>query len=400
MRDFVDGVRRPEPGPRLTLAAVLLVAVVGLAVGTSQGRPPDSPLRNADIGQEGRKLIFEVVTRPEVAVSSFQRFPDVANRSASYLCAELDPAAGGLTRRLCVGGEKDQGRFVGLGLIAPSGEVSGEKAVRAKVTRETPHRISIALVPGDAGLKPGRYRWRTVYSDGRCDSGASVCSFAFPATRPARYRVRPVDPVGCTGGNGQVVRRGSSSGRKVALTFDDGPAPDTGAILSILERFKAKATFFVVGSMVRANPGTARRIVAEGHEIANHSYSHPMLPSRSELVSTNGVIRETTRFRPCLFRPPYGALDSRLARDVGAEKMKTVLWNVDTVDWRLPGSGSIASIGGSAGPGSIVLMHDGGGPRGQTVAALPSMLSSLRSRGLKPVTVSRLLGSRTIYRPR
>lgn len=80
--------------------------------------------------------------------------------------------------------------------------------------------------------------------------------------------------------------------------------------------------------------------------------------------------------------------------------MKTILWNVDTVDWRAPGSGSIASTAGGASAGSIVLMHDGGGPRGQTVAALPSIISSLKRRGLKPVTVSKLLGNKTIWRPR
>ncbi|MFZ9668466.1 MAG: polysaccharide deacetylase family protein [Solirubrobacterales bacterium] len=399
-REGTGAVREREQAPRITLAALVLLLVTGLAVGTSQGGPPPNPLKAAELSQKGRKLILEVKTRPEVAVSSFQRFPDIDQPSSAYLCAEFDSAKGGSTRRICIGGEKDRKRFVGLSLVAPSGKVSGEQAVPATVLRETPHRITVALVPGDAGLRPGSYRWRAIYSDGECAEDAVSCGYALPEQSRARYRIRQVDPVGCTGGNGQVVRSGPSAGRRVALTFDDGPSSYTRQILSILERFRAKATFFVVGSMVRSDPGTARRIVAEGHEIANHSYSHPMLPSRSELVSTNGAIRKTTRFRPCLFRPPYGALDSRLARDSGAERMKTILWNVDTVDWRTPGSGSIASVGGGARAGSIVLMHDGGGPRGQTVAALPSIISSLKGRGLKPVTVSKLLGNRTIWRPR
>ena len=392
--------REKEQAPRFTLAALVLLLVTGLAVGTSQGGPPENPLKAAELSQKGRKLILEVKTRPEVAVSSFQRFPDVTQRSAAYLCAEFDALKGGLTRRICIGGEKDRRRFVGLGLVSPSGKVSGERTVPATVLRQTPHRITVALVPGDADLGPDRYRWRAIYSDGGCEEGAVSCGYALPERSWARYRVRPVDPVGCTGGNGQVVRSGPSAKRRVALTFDDGPSSYTPQVLSILERFRVKATFFVVGSMVAADPGTARRIVAEGHEIANHSYSHPILPSRSELVSTNGVIRKTTRFRPCLFRPPYGALDSRLARDSEAERMKTILWNVDTVDWRTPGSGSIALTAGGASAGSIVLMHDGGGPRGQTVAALPSIISSLKRRGLKPVTVSKLLGNKTIWRPR
>jgi peptidoglycan/xylan/chitin deacetylase (PgdA/CDA1 family) len=361
--------------------------------------PGENPIKSAEVTQKGRMLIVKLVTRPEVALTGLRRFPDLSDARAAYLCAEFDRLSGGQARRLCVGGEKDSRRVIGLSLVSEAGVVTEETAVRATVTRATPHRVIIALPPGKAGLRPGKYGWRALFADGQCEEGVE-CGFTLPANRLARYRVRPVDPVGCTGGNGQVVRRGSSTGRKVALTFDDGPGIYTRQILSILKRYKAKATFFSVGSVVRGNPSTARRIVAQGHEIANHSYSHPSLPSRSELTSTNGVIRSATRFRPCLFRPPYGALNSRLARDVGAEKMKTVLWNVDTVDWRTPGSGSIASIAGRAGAGSIVLMHDGGGPRGQTVAALPSIISSLRSRGLKPVTVSKLLGNRILYRPR
>ena len=383
---------------------VLGVQVVAVAAAAALGvlridGPAENPIKSADVSQKGRMLIVELVTRPEVALATLRRFPDTTSPQAAYLCAEFDRLSGGQTRRLCVGGEQDARRVVGLSLVSEAGMVTEKSAVEATVKRATPHRVVVSLPPGKADLRPGKYGWRALFADGQCEEGAE-CGYTLPANGLARYRVRPVDPVGCTGGNGQVVRRGPSAGRKVALTFDDGPGTYTAQILSILKRYNAKATFFSVGSVVRANPSIARRIVRQGHEIANHSYSHPMLPSRSELVSTNGAIRKVTRFRPCLFRPPYGALDSRLAGDVGAEKMKTVLWNVDTVDWRLPGSGSIASIAGGAGAGSIVLMHDGGGPRGQTVAALPSIISSLRSRGLKPVTVSKLLGNRILYRPR
>ena len=112
------------------------------------------------------------------------------------------------------------------------------------------------------------------------------------------------------------------------------------------------------------------------------------------------MIRDTTRFKPCLFRPPYGAIDGRLAAEAGAQKMKSILWDVDTNDWRTPGSGSIYSSIVSAGSGSIVLMHDGGGYRSQTVAALGPAISNLKRRGYRLVTVSKLLGNRTIYRPR
>lgn len=196
-----------------------------------------------------------------------------------------------------------------------------------------------------------------------------------------------------------MVLHGPRRGKRVALTFDDGPGPDTALILKRLRRFKVKATFFMLGMQVNSLPGLARKVLAEGHEIANHSSVHEIRPSYRDISAANRDIRQKTGFRPCLFRPPYGATSRTLNRAVKRSRMKIVIWDVDTVDWDLPGAGKIhRRITSGVRPGSIVLMHDGGGPREQTANALPGAIRTLRRRGYRFVTVSELLGNQLIYR--
>ncbi len=229
---------------------------------------------------------------------------------------------------------------------------------------------------------------------------SNACRSSYPGKGFAGYRVRPVDVVGCTGGNGQVVRSGPRGKKLVALTFDDGPSVYTPQVMDVLRRKKVKATFFMLGDLVSRDPSAARRVLAGGHEIANHSSTHPLLPGYSDISRASRTIKRVTGFKPCLFRPPYGALNASVissARNLG---MKSVLWDVDTSDWSTPGTGSIRSRISGAGPGSIVLMHDGGGPRSQTVAALAGAIHNLRSRGYGSRPSPKLLGNRFIYRPR
>jgi peptidoglycan/xylan/chitin deacetylase (PgdA/CDA1 family) len=247
---------------------------------------------------------------------------------------------------------------------------------------------------------PGPYSWRVLFSTGACTEVSDDCRSSYPRKRFAHYRVRPVEIVGCTGGNGQVVRKGPGGRKLVALTFDDGPSIYTPQVLDILRRKKAKATYFMLGDTVSADPAAARRVLAAGHEIANHGSSHPLLPSYSDISRASRTIRRATGFKPCLFRPPYGALNSSVISSARSLDMKSILWDIDTSDWSTPGTGTIRSRASSAGSGSIVLMHDGGGPRSQTVAALPGIIHNLRARGYKLVTVTKLLGNRFIYRPR
>jgi peptidoglycan/xylan/chitin deacetylase (PgdA/CDA1 family) len=199
--------------------------------------------------------------------------------------------------------------------------------------------------------------------------------------------------------------------RQVALTFDDGPwpAPPPSAFLRVLERARVPATFFEIGQQVATydpGGGYARRMLADGDMLGDHSWSHPVMTSlspdqqRAQLLDTAAAIRrQTGGFTPCLWRPPYGAVNGSLvglARSLG---FITVMWDVDPRDWATPGVGAIyGSVVANAHNGAIVLQHFGGGPRYQTLAALPQEIATLRGEGYRFVTVTQMLGLRLLYR--
>jgi peptidoglycan/xylan/chitin deacetylase (PgdA/CDA1 family) len=174
----------------------------------------------------------------------------------------------------------------------------------------------------------------------------------------------------------------------VRLTFDDGPNRNaTPVILDTLAARGVKATFFVVGSMAAANPGIVRRASTEGHQIGNHSWSHPNLTtlSRAEVLSqltrTNETVQQATGTSPTEWRPPYGARNAVVeaaARDVGLTSM--VLWTVDPRDWADPPATTVRDrVLQAVRPNSIVLLHDGTGAN--TPEALPMILDGLADRG-------------------
>ncbi|WP_461414421.1 glycosyltransferase [Gemmatimonas sp.] len=207
---------------------------------------------------------------------------------------------------------------------------------------------------------------------------------------------------------GFLISRGGTATRKVALTFDDGPDETfTGPILDTLASRRAVASFFVVGRQVQRLPELARRIVAEGHEIGNHSWSHPEFSSlstsaiRMELTATGRVIEAVTGHRPLLFRPPYIG-DSRPATAERLRPMaianelgyRVAALEIDTKDWFETNPQQIVANALEAletRQGRIVLLHDAGGDRASTIAALGPLIDSLRARGYEPTTVAGLL---------
>ncbi|MDF2439727.1 MAG: peptidoglycan-N-acetylglucosamine deacetylase [Abditibacteriota bacterium] len=188
-----------------------------------------------------------------------------------------------------------------------------------------------------------------------------------------------------------------------ALTFDDGPWPVyTRQILRILKEHDVRATFFMVGSVVRAYPKIAREVKAAGHAIGSHSWSHASRPRNAvaEIQRTNLALREIG-VRNTMFRPPYGLLKNGMARQALKEKQAVFIWSADSNDWRKPGARRIAnSVLNQATPGGIALLHDGGGAREGTVAALPRILSKLKERGYRLVTLPELLSRRYIAPPK
>jgi peptidoglycan/xylan/chitin deacetylase (PgdA/CDA1 family) len=142
-----------------------------------------------------------------------------------------------------------------------------------------------------------------------------------------------------------------------------------------------------------------REALANGDELGDHTMHHPIGASQADIAEVASLMEKATGFRPCLFRPPYGAYDSTEVARARAERMSLVTWDVDPQDWALPGSDAIYQrVVGNAHSGSIVLMHDGGGNRSETVAALPRIIATLHQRGYKLVTVSQLLGQKMIYK--
>ncbi len=185
---------------------------------------------------------------------------------------------------------------------------------------------------------------------------------------------------------------------EVALTFDDGPSSFTPQILRILTRMHAAATFFVVGRWARAYPRLVAAESRDGFAVGDHTEDHPPLAELSptaqlaQLTEAASAIRRAGAPTPQLFRPPYGSFNATTLASARSLGMLMVLWSADTKDYSRPGVERIVYVAVSgAQPGAIILMHDGGGDRSQTVAALPRIITRLRERHFQLVTVSQLV---------
>lgn len=185
---------------------------------------------------------------------------------------------------------------------------------------------------------------------------------------------------------------------ELSLTFDDGPHPqNTPLLLDILAARRQRATFYVIGRLVERHPDIVRRMVAEGHEVANHTWSHPTLSSLDdaavlrEIDRTQEVIWRVTGHVPTTMRPPYGAFTARQSRMLAAARnLPTIIWSVDPQDWRRPDPAVVADrMVRGARPGAIILAHD---IHASTIRAVPAAIDGLTARGLTSVTLSELLG--------
>jgi peptidoglycan/xylan/chitin deacetylase (PgdA/CDA1 family) len=187
-----------------------------------------------------------------------------------------------------------------------------------------------------------------------------------------------------------VVSHGSRRRRVVALTFDDGPGPFTWRVVRELQRMHVAATFFQVGRQAAEYPWAAR-LVARSFAVGDHTFSHAAL-ARLHWAAQLREVRWGGAARGQLFRPPYESYDRQTLGVMRVERKLMVLWDVDARDWTRPGVGRIVTnVVRRVRPGSIVLLHDGGGVRWQTVAALPLIVRQLRARGYRFVTVPRMM---------
>jgi peptidoglycan/xylan/chitin deacetylase (PgdA/CDA1 family) len=229
------------------------------------------------------------------------------------------------------------------------------------------------------------------------DAPAATASTPSPAT-PAPLPVTKSADISPAGSGPKITfSQCHVDGPYVAMTFDDGPhGANTPRLLEMLKQRGIKATFFCVGQCVVEYPEIARRIVDEGHEIANHSWSHPQLSAMSEasvrdqLEKTHQAIKQATGIEPKIFRPPYGAFTLRQRNWANAVYgYRIILWDVDPLDWKIRNASHVESeILKQTVSGSIILSHD---IHKTTVDAMPATLDALLAKGYKFVTVSELL---------
>jgi len=396
-----------RPLATAVLAAALLLAAAPRAGAASTAHdPPDIPgpldLVKVRVAQQDTKLSARIGTSsPLPRLAALRPHPAfVTGKAERYLCLNL--AARSIGRRLyCPAGRIRGGRIdVGVNVVGKR-SIRGKGSVRARIERSK-RGIVLRFGLGELGVEPGglgfsaRSSWSGPGCVPKAGRGPAVCVDRAPPEGAVRTRIHPLRRVGCRGvGSGRVFS-GPSRHKWVALTFDDGPSAYTADILRILDHHKVHATFFQIGRQVPAYASLDRKILAHGSEIGNHSWAHAMGPGKSDLRRTSDVIEHATGFRPCTFRPPGGYLPSATAAAASALGMVSVIWDVDTRDWTTPGSGAIIHAATAGGRGSIVLMHDGGGYRSQTVAALPAIIRSYKARGYRLRTLTQLLGGRYV----
>jgi peptidoglycan/xylan/chitin deacetylase (PgdA/CDA1 family) len=397
----------PRPSHLTAAAAALALAAVP-ATASAATSPTDRAhdaggpldLLAASLSQEGPDLHLQLRTRgtwgPRQLVPSQQR----------SLCVELFRSRGAAPRsRLCVVGRSGSTRAeLRFERLSPGGAVLAQRTL-TDVHRPDMRTVQATFTPAQVELGVGDYRWRATSNwTGPPDCAAKPCVDLLPDRGTIRAAILPPRVAGCVPRGASYRLRGPDNRKVVALTFDDGPSVYTSQVLRILRRFKIHATFFLIGEQVRPNAGLVREELAEGNAVGDHTWTHANVSgggsfAYSQLSRTRSAIRSASGYyTPCLFRAPGGAVSGALfpvARSLG---MLTIQWDVDPRDWSRPGTGSIYStVVGQARRESIILMHDGGGPRNQTVAALPEIIRTLRSRGYGFKTLPDLLGLKPVY---
>ena len=224
----------------------------------------------------------------------------------------------------------------------------------------------------------------------------AAVAFSFGLT-PAAPAAPALEPAGCEVPRvGAPVSEASVESNRVSVTFDEQLGENTRSILATFDRFRTRATFFIPGRNALDHPRLARMVAARGHELANHSQTHPDLTRRpdsgiQEMRRGNAALERLTGFRPCLFRPPFGTVDEAVVEAARRLDLRTVLWSAGGIDPFTNDPEVVAeqALDGIR-PGSIILLHQ----TPHSAEALPKILKGLRERGLRSVPVTRLLGGR------
>jgi peptidoglycan/xylan/chitin deacetylase (PgdA/CDA1 family) len=395
---------------RLMCAVVATLVVLAPAAGA--GSVPIQPLgvQAASLTQVGQDLVWQVEL-----TQSFS--PGALRRNHESLCLLIERTSNeAVAGQVCLGGPRPG---------SPSPSVSYSQVTRvgpgpsvkiaATVTRSSDRERTASFLPSSVGLVYRPLRWQVVSSVsaqgcGPATPGSATCSMLFPAT-PAALRLHTPRLVGCAPTGPDWVFTGPRKVHDIALTFDDGPwdDPPTADFVRELARLHAPATFFEIGEQIPAyDPhGTVEReMLADGDMIGDHTWSHPdmlglsVAEQREQLSLAADAIRKATGgFEPCLFRAPYGAVDPSLLTLARSMGFTTIQWDIDPRDWALPGESEIIdNVLDNAHNGGIIEEHFGGGPRYETLDALPEEVAGLRKRGYQLVTLTQMLGYKLVYR--
>ncbi|HET9721329.1 MAG TPA: polysaccharide deacetylase family protein [Solirubrobacteraceae bacterium] len=395
-------------------AATALAVIAGLGAAVAHGGSLVStgqPLSVAgsSLSQSGQQLVWKLMLTAPFSPAALR--PD-----GRTLCLLIERVrTGGITGQLCVVGPRPGRRSPRLVYAGVTDGVAGrERAIAATISRPSIRSLTASFLPGqiDNSYRTVSWQVRNTLRSSLCTSppaGGWPCTSLYP-TRPAITKLHTPRLVGCVPKGSSLVYSGSASRHEVALTFDDGPwyQPPATQFVDLLARYHVPATFFEIGRQLSTYDRTGsaqRKMLANGDMIGDHTWSHPDMvglsrsAQRSQLERTAAAIRRATGFTPCLWRPPYGAVNRSLIAEARSLGFLTVQWDVDPVDWSTPGTATIYQrVVGAAHNGAIILQHFGGGPRYQTYDALPDEIRTLRSRGYRFVTVAQMLGLRLVYR--
>jgi peptidoglycan/xylan/chitin deacetylase (PgdA/CDA1 family) len=399
-------IRLAFAGVAALALVTLLSAVAGLALAAQPGASGHQPLpvRAASLKQDGQDIVWRVRLAQPFS-------PRALAHAGGSLCLLIERAGNGsIAGHVCIVGPRGHGRRPRLVYAPVTRQGPGRgRVITATVRRTSQEDLIATFLPAEIRIGYRPLRWQVISTLRPPGCVPPIpdrigCYTLFPA-RPTLVRLHSPIPVGCVPSGPAFVSHGPSNRHVVALTFDDGPWPDTPQFLSVLERDHVPATFFQIGEQVGTyGRGVDRRMLADGDIIGDHTWNHADVSGdgsfgAAEIAAAAGAIRGMTGFEPCLFRAPGGAVSGALISEARGMGFTTIEWDIDPRDWSRPGTDAIYStVVSNAHNGAIILQHDGGGDRSETLAALPREIATLRHEGYGFVTVTDLLGERVIYR--
>ena len=400
----------------LGIAAVVAAGALGggslvlsAGAGTSSHRtvfrdradvPGPLDLSRVTLAQRGRGLAFSIQVRGKIVGSSLGPLPKPGDATPHYLCLSFHRDGSSFSRQLCLGRKHGPWK-AGVEKVGSSGRVRSAKTIAVKMLSVKPDKLRALIMPTPAGLGVADYRVHATSAwSGPACSPTAACRDRAPSGRSPKFELLPVRLAGCSRAGIGAVRGGPAGRHQIALTFDDGPSIYTPRVLAILRHAQVHATFFEVGDQIPGRSAIMNQILDQGNELGDHTLHHSAYPGYGDIRADGLRIHAATGFYPCLFRPPYGSYNSGTVAAAKRAGMSTIVWDVDPRDWSRPGTSAIYSrVVSATHSGSIVLMHDGGGDRSETVAALPRIISTFKARGYRMVTVSQLLGQPMRWRP-